>query len=481
MKHIHNFTLYAILCFLSVSLLAQKGYDITLEFKGVTDSTGYLGYHYGEKRFVTDTASISGDGLYRFKGNDDLKSGVYFLYTKGFYFEFVMHQENNFSISSSREAMYKGAKIKNSPENEVFFNFQLLMSEQGEKQKEIQGKLAQASSKEDSTLVMDELKGLDDVVLELRRNYQREHKGTYISKMLALMNTPVPPSEYDDIEDPKERYRKRFFYIHDHFFDDFSPGDSTLIRTPNLYKKKIFDYVDNRTVQHPDSLIEVVDFILSECVASEEAYKMWLNELTDKFQKHKIMGMDKVFIHIAKNYYVNPKPGYLKPDWLSEETMKKLKEEIEFVEPNLIGNIGKEIIAQDSLGNNLSTHQSFGNEYLVLFLYDPGCSHCKKKAPVMHEAYKSLKKDKLDVEFVAISTVQDEEKWKKYINEKQYQWKNLADLKLRSNFRRDYNVRTVPQIYVLDKDRRIIAKKIDAEQIESFVRDQFELKSIVKE
>jgi hypothetical protein len=73
---------------------------------------------------------------------------------------------------------------------------------------------------------------------------------------------------------------------------------------------------------------------------------------------------------------------------------------------------------------------------------------------------------------VAVSTSTDVDKWKEFIKEKEFDVIiNAADTDYRSNFRADYNVRTTPQVYVLDKERKVIAKKLDVEQLVGFLRN----------
>ena len=71
-------------------------------------------------------------------------------------------------------------------------------------------------------------------------------------------------------------------------------------------------------------------------------------------------------------------------------------------------------------------------------------------------------------------------KWKGFIKEFELDWLNYADPHLRSNFRVQYNVRTTPVIYILDKDKKIIAKKLDVEQLEGFINDQIRIKELAK-
>ncbi|MEQ8239808.1 MAG: thioredoxin-like domain-containing protein, partial [Cyclobacteriaceae bacterium] len=86
----------------------------------------------------------------------------------------------------------------------------------------------------------------------------------------------------------------------------------------------------------------------------------------------------------------------------------------------------------------------------------------------LREAYDDLKK--LNAEVIAVSTSTDVDEWKKFIDEKNFGvMVNAADTQFKSNFRADYNVRSTPQVYVLDKDRKVIARKLDVEQLVDFI------------
>ena len=61
------------------------------------------------------------------------------------------------------------------------------------------------------------------------------------------------------------------------------------------------------------------------------------------------------------------------------------------------------------------------------------------------------------------------EKWKKFIREYKLEWINVADPQLHNNFRHEFDITTTPQIYLLDKDKKIKAKKIDVETLEKIL------------
>lgn len=61
------------------------------------------------------------------------------------------------------------------------------------------------------------------------------------------------------------------------------------------------------------------------------------------------------------------------------------------------------------------------------------------------------------------------DKWRKYIRENHLDWINVADPKTQNNFRHEFDITTTPQIFILDKDKRIIAKKIDEDTMEKIL------------
>jgi hypothetical protein len=63
-------------------------------------------------------------------------------------------------------------------------------------------------------------------------------------------------------------------------------------------------------------------------------------------------------------------------------------------------------------------------------------------------------------------------KWPKFIEEfKTQEWINVADLYLQNNFREVYDINSTPRAFLLDKDKKIIAKRFGADQFEQLVND----------
>ncbi len=69
----------------------------------------------------------------------------------------------------------------------------------------------------------------------------------------------------------------------------------------------------------------------------------------------------------------------------------------------------------------------------------------------------------------AVCTQHDREKWETYIVDNGLAWINGWDPQRMSRFDYFYNVDSTPLIYILDRDKKIIAKRLAVEDIASFI------------
>ena len=61
------------------------------------------------------------------------------------------------------------------------------------------------------------------------------------------------------------------------------------------------------------------------------------------------------------------------------------------------------------------------------------------------------------------------EGWKKFIRSKKlYDWINVQDGKTVTDFKKTYDVYSTPVVYVLDENKKILAKRLSVEQLEDY-------------
>ena len=112
MKHI----LLTLLCVsaLGASLFAQSGYDIKVNIKPFKKQYVYLGYHYGKKKALADSALLDANSTGQFKGTKALGGGIYFIVSpqKQILFELLIDKQQHFSISADTTQLPSSIKFK---------------------------------------------------------------------------------------------------------------------------------------------------------------------------------------------------------------------------------------------------------------------------------------------------------------------------------------------------------------------------------
>jgi len=76
-----------------------------------------------------------------------------------------------------------------------------------------------------------------------------------------------------------------------------------------------------------------------------------------------------------------------------------------------------------------------------------------------------------------VLTQNNRDKWMKAMQEyKILEWTNVWDPTNSSNFRKLYDVTSTPIIYILDKNKKIVAKRLDVESSLKFLKAQLNIK-----
>ena len=125
--------IFSIVFFLFQSALVAQdnAYSIEVKVDKFQGKVCYLGYPYGDKQYLADTAEINSDGTFVFEGTKPLDGGLYFVYSpvpERLYFDIIV-AEPVFKLETDTLDLINNMKIVGSKENEVFFDFQRFMRE----------------------------------------------------------------------------------------------------------------------------------------------------------------------------------------------------------------------------------------------------------------------------------------------------------------------------------------------------------------
>jgi thiol-disulfide isomerase/thioredoxin len=473
------------------STLFGQGYNIKIKISTLKDSTIILGHHFGGMYYPDDTVKLDNKGQGSFKGAKSLPTGMYFIFlpTKKT-FDVILSEDQTFNIEIDTSEFVKTAKISGSTENELYFNYLRFIGSNTEHANALvkKKKISNSDTQKDSiTKALDKInKEVLTHIDELIKNNSTLFFGKFL---LAIQDVKVPDPPRNTsgkITDSTFQYH----YYKAHYFDNFDYTNPGLLRTP-IYEKKIKDYIEKVVPQIPDSINKEIDIILDKAKKENEVFRYLLVTFFNNYAQSQIMGFDAIFVHISEKYYI---PN---ATWADKDYIEKLKKEVAKRKPNLIGNVAPNLklveVNKDHflaaktdtalksnpyVGNFLNIHDVQA-KFTVLVFWEADCGHCKKAIPKLHEIYETLKNK--DVKIIAvhmISSVEGKRKWIDFVNENSlYDWINVWS-PYSNEFRDQYDVYSTPVIYVLDKSKRIIAKRIGAEQVPEII--DFELKKEVK-
>ncbi len=458
-----------------------QGYRIEVDIRGLSGDTLILGEYFTSRMIPKDTVVLDQKGSGVFEGAEAFQGGLYLIYLNpDKYFDFLLGDDQVLTIKADTGNFLESIQFEDSEDNSIFQDYKNFLQLKREELTAQQQQLSKAATEADTARVLEKQKQINQEMESYMDGIQEKHGSLFVSDFIGATREPMPPQEMltgNRRQDDSIRY----FYYKNHYLDRFDPFNVRLLHTP-LYEGKIKNYITRAVVQHPDSLIVAVDFLLEGSKTDSELYRYMLITLFNHFAESKFMGMDVVYFHIAENYYI-PDATWSSPDFIS-----KLKENLENNKPSLIGQKAPNLIlrkvdtehfqmaAQDTLikkdphiGKDFFLYD-IDASYTILYFWEADCGFCKKATPALYEAYSRLKEKGVEVLCVhAINTIEGKEIWVDFINEHgMYNWINCWS-PYSNDFRKLYNLQSYPQLFILDRDKKIVAKRVTPEQAEQII------------
>ncbi|WNJ16623.1 thioredoxin-like domain-containing protein [Pontibacter sp. G13] len=446
----------------TVSLTAQDRHKIEVEIAGFTGSEAYLGYYLADKTYLLDTAAVE-DGKFVFQGDDPLDKGMYLVVfpPENNYFEVVIDKDQTFSVSTSYPEFVKNMKVKGSKENQVMYDDLHFLDEQRQTAIALQADLeGLEEGSEAHTAISEQLAAISNEVEDYRNNFIAEDPEMLYAKMLtSLKQVDVPESPVDENGeeiDPSFRFR----YYRDHFFDYVDFTDDRLLRTPILFDK-VKTYFEKLVMKHPDSIIAQIDPIIEKAGDNFEVYQNLVVHFTNQYATSKIMGMDAVYVHMVEQYYMHEE----KTPWVDEEQRKKMRDRAYATSKTILGRPAPDFSVKDINGDTQSVH-GIEAEYTLLYFWDYDCGHCKTITPKLSEALKDY--SEYDIKLMSVNINGDETVWKERVKKYELDQDFMIpthDAYRTSGFDQLYDIRSTPRLFILDKDKKIVAKQISVESM----------------
>ncbi len=468
-------------CFLSSLLIAgiaKSQYQVTLQTPNYKSGLAYLTYYYGKNINVEDSAMVNSKGVAVFKKNQKLPPGIYSIVFPGKnkLVDFFVDKEQNIFIKSDTTDLVNKTFVTGSKENALFQQYQKFIADKGKRLQTEQQAYNNSKSKTDSVLHEKNYQALNQELNQYRENIIRQYPQSMLSILFKSMKEPQfaimhPVTKKDSITN--------YEFYKTHYWDGITFTDERVIRTP-FFLPKVEKYFRDILVQSPDSIIKEADYLLLLARTNTEMYKFLLNWLTDEYIYPKYMGQDAVFVHLFEKYHSK---GI--SNWLNEKQLTAISNRAYMVMSNLIGEKAADLDMVDSTGKPSHLYD-VNAAYTVVCFWDPTCSHCREEVPRLDSFYRAKWKQE-DVKIYGVLSENEKTKWLQFIKENNLKdWihvyqteenrKAIKDSK-QPDYRQLYDITQTPTLYLLDKDKHIIAKKLTLQQMDDLLQTKIKNKT----
>jgi thiol-disulfide isomerase/thioredoxin len=452
---------------LSGSVFSQQsdGYNIEVNVKGLANTNIFLAYHMGDKQYIKDSVTLDLGGQAYFHGNKPLDQGVYIIILPGNrYFEFLIPEAQHFRIDCDINDLIASLRFTGSAENSEFAEFQKRWALMYQESVSLQKRITANRQNPDS---LNHLSALSQKQQDTSNQYIKKIIDNNKTNLAGSLIRAMQPVELPDFNIPGSlpgsdslRWVMTYNYNKDHFFDNLDLSDERLLRSP-VFHSRIDYYFTGVILQFPDSLIKAIDKVIALSSGNKKTFQYVAVYLFNHFRESTIMGHDAVMVKVADEIYLSGKA-----DWASKDFIDNLRMDIDRLRPSLIGNQAINITMPTLAHGTVSLH-SIKKEFIVLYFWEPDCGHCKDATPILRDFY-NRNRDK-GVEVLSVCTQTKRDLWLKYISDNNLEWINGWDPDRSTHYDFFYNVVSTPTIFILDKDKRIIAKKLPAESVEAFI------------
>ncbi|MCQ2280446.1 MAG: DUF5106 domain-containing protein [Bacteroidales bacterium] len=399
-----------------------------------------------------------------FKLKKPLSAGYYQIAGKdGMVFPLLISNEKKQKITVSiknDEIIFSG-----SVENQQNMDFQKQMDALREEQRNLNTQFDKAQTEMSAydlqkfaQKLQKKADSLGKIENAIKERFIGQNQGTLLASIIQFsMPIENPPAYMMKNADMRQMY-----YI-EHTFDNYPFEDARMAGTPSAMET-VINFCSGIFYMDPVAAAPIAEHLLSKAQVNATNYHAFFNVMESAFGT---IGVS----FWTEEIYLTMLDNALHYNQLEERRIKYYQQVYELQSKNLPGTqiANVDILWADGTQSSLYDVQS---EYTLLYLQNPDCHTCTAVREYLtenEELTKAVQSGKLKV--VTLYFDKDEALWRRYLKTKanpswQHGWDFSGEIEAGNLF----DLRTIPVIFLLDKDKKVIRKNIAHFEISDYLK-----------
>lgn len=279
--------------------------------------------------------------------------------------------------------------------------------------------------------------------------------------------TPVPAQEKRTfqmasipsmITDPDQRAA----YLVQHYWENYNFTDTALVHDADVTEQAMSNYIDVLKRVQPDVASSSIKAMLAKAEVDSTVYA----GMTGMYEKYLYdpnspMRDESLYIPVLQAIIASPK--------VSEVDKVRPQHLLELALKNQIGKPATDFTYTLANGSTGRLH-SIKADMLLLFFYNPDCHNCQQITRQLNESevVNSLLQSK-KLKILAVYPDEELDAWRKHIPSMPAAWINSYDKSLDIKNKEVYDLKAIPTLYLLDKEKKVVLKDVTFAQVEAFL------------
>jgi len=406
------------------------------------------------------------NGKALFKGSPLLAPGMYTVELKGkgdIAFLISEGASQQFSLSANPAKLPALLRFDRSPENQAFADYQRFIDKTQKDQASLEKRRQRNQGNKDTAQVLNAAyKKLeserDSKVAAINRQFPGSMLAVFVNAIhdAAIPEPGIPLTLVNREELLRDYYTN---YTTRHFFDNIDFSDPRIAATPFLEQK--LDYYFKYMVNpNSDSVMAYTRPLLEKEKIHDAVFSQTAHYLYELYRNSILPEHRQVINDIAEQYILPGRKKFTDTLFVARVEERAIRARL-----NPVGGTATNLKLQTPEGKQIAL-SGVESPATILYFFNPGCEACQPVTERLVRIYKSLKSK--GVEVFAVYLDRDRKVWTDYIAAKGLDWINVYDPSGEEQVEMKYDIYAMPMIYVLDKDKKVIARDVSVEQISSY-------------